>query len=113
MTSLKPTILQDTKNTLPRFTKNTLNSRTCFAKQVTHITIMPDAELSICRLGVLTNDSRSSDFQLPYLAKRFDFSYSLSASISKLNSNSVSHKIYYLCLRLLSRKRIVSVNGIP
>jgi hypothetical protein len=25
MTSLKPTILQDTKNTLPRFTKNTLN----------------------------------------------------------------------------------------
>lgn len=63
-------------------------------KQVTHITIMPDAELSNLPFGVLLiNDSRSSDFRkLPYLAKRFDFSYSLSASISKLNSNSVSHK---------------------
>jgi CHAT domain-containing protein len=63
-------------------------------KQVTHITIMPDAELSNLPFGVLlTNDSRSSDFRkLPYLAKRFDFSYSLSASISKLNSKSVPHK---------------------
>lgn len=63
-------------------------------KQVTHITIMPDAELSNLPFEVLlTQDSNSSDYRkLPYLAKRFDFSYSLSASISKLNKKSGGHK---------------------
>lgn len=63
-------------------------------KQVTHITIMPDAELSNLPFEVLlTQDSNSSDYRkLPYLAKRFDFSYSLSASISKLNKKSVAQK---------------------
>lgn len=63
-------------------------------KQVTHITILPDAELSNLPFEVLlTQDSNSADYRkLPYLANRFDFSYALSASISKLNKKSVAHK---------------------
>lgn len=59
------------------------------SKNITHLEIIPDAEFSNLPFEVLLfKDSRTNDFRkLPYLALKYNFSYSLSSSITKLNNN--------------------------
>lgn len=59
------------------------------SKNITHLEIISDAEFSDLPFEVLLfKDSKSNDFRkLPYLAHKYNFSYSLSSSITKLNNN--------------------------
>lgn len=57
-------------------------------KGIEHIEIIPNAELSNLPFEMLLNaDSKINDFRkLPYLIHKYNFSYSLSSSITKLNN---------------------------
>ena len=56
-------------------------------KEVNHIIIMPDSKLSNIPFEILlSQETRNLDYRtLPYLNNKYQFSYLLSASISKLN----------------------------
>ena len=58
-------------------------------KEINHIEIIPNAELSNLPFELLLySDSKINDFRrLPYLIFKYNFSYSLSSSITKLNNN--------------------------
>ena len=58
------------------------------SKEINHIEIIPNAEFSNLPFEMLLNkDSKSNDFRkLPYLLHKYNFSYSLSSSITKLNN---------------------------
>lgn len=58
-------------------------------KGITHIEIIPNTELSNLPFEILlSEDSNTNDFRkLPYLIRKYNFSYSLSSSITKLNNN--------------------------
>lgn len=58
-------------------------------KEIKHIEIIPNAELSNLPFELLLHkDSKINDFRkLPYLNYKYNFSYSLSSSITKLNNN--------------------------
>lgn len=64
-------------------------------KGITHIEIIPNAELSNLPFEtLLSEDSKTNDFRkLPYLIHKYNFSYSLSSSITKLN-NSKRRKLF-------------------
>jgi len=61
-------------------------------KSITHIQIIPNAVYGNFPFDMLlTQDTKSNDFRkLPYLGKRYNFSYALSASISKILSKNQS-----------------------
>lgn len=58
-------------------------------KEIEHIEIIPNAEFSDMSFELLLNkNSKINDFRkLPYLIHKYNFSYSLSSSITKLNNN--------------------------
>ena len=64
-------------------------------KEIKHIEIIPNAELSNLPFEtLLSEDSKTNDFRkLPYLIHKYNFSYSLSSSITKLN-NIKSRKLF-------------------
>lgn len=57
-------------------------------KEIKHIEILPNALLSNLSFEILLDsNSKSNDFRkLPYLINKYNFSYSLSSSINKINS---------------------------
>ena len=59
-------------------------------KEIKYIEIIPNAELSNLPFEtLLSEDSKTNDFRkLPYLIHKYNFSYSLSSSITKLNNNN-------------------------
>lgn len=61
-------------------------------KSITHIQIVPNAVYGNFPFDMLlTQDTKSNDFRkLPYLGKKYNFSYALSASISKILSKNQS-----------------------
>jgi CHAT domain-containing protein len=61
-------------------------------KSITHIQIVPNAVYGNFPFDMLlTQDTKSNDFRkLPYLGKKYNFSYALSASISKILSKNKS-----------------------
>ena len=61
-------------------------------KSVTHIQIIPDADFSNLPFDMLLSEqSESNDFsKLPYLAKKYQFSYGLSSSISNITDKTIS-----------------------
>lgn len=58
------------------------------SEHITHLKIIPDAQFSHVPFETLLyKDVETNDFRkLPYLIAKYDFSYALSASISKLNN---------------------------
>lgn len=64
-------------------------------KEIKHIEIIPNAELSNLPFEtLLSEDSKTNDFRkLPYLIHKYNFSYSLSSSITKLN-NTKRRKLF-------------------
>jgi CHAT domain-containing protein len=68
---------------------------TLLPKEITHIEIIPNAELSNLPFEILlSDDSKTNDFRkLPYLIRKYNFSYSLSSSITKLN-NTKRRKLF-------------------
>lgn len=58
-------------------------------KGITHIEIISNTELSNLPFEILLSEySNTNDFRkLPYLIRKYNFSYSLSSSITKLNNN--------------------------
>lgn len=59
-------------------------------KEINHLEIIPNAELNNLPFEILLySDSNINDFRrLPYLIHKYNFSYSLSSSITKLNNNN-------------------------
>ena len=64
-------------------------------KEIKYIEIIPNAELSNLPFEtLLSEDSKTNDFRkLPYLIHKYNFSYSLSSSITKLN-NTKRRKLF-------------------
>lgn len=64
-------------------------------KEITHIEIIPNAEFSNLPFeALLYSNSKVNDYRkLPYLIRKYNFSYSLSSSITKLN-NTKRRKLF-------------------